>query len=85
MLRDEEKYYGYRDDAIAVYADVIAPYKASLELWYVRNKTFLLDTKIIFTTALSLFFPRLEMGRFFPLAPQPPEDLKNEIEYNADQ
>lgn len=85
MLRDEEKYYGYRQDAAAVYADVIAPYKASLELWYVRNKTFLLDTKIIFLTALGIFFPRLEMDRFFPLAPALPEGLKNEAEYNADQ
>lgn len=85
MLRDEEKYYGYREDAAAVYADVIAPYKASLELWYVRNKTFLLDTKIIFATALSIFFPRLEMDRFFPLVPGFPEGLKNEAEYNADQ
>lgn len=85
MLRDEEKYYAYREDAAAVYADVIAPYKASLELWYVRNKTFLLDTKIIFATALTIFFPRLAMDRFFPLAPGFPEGLKNEAEYNADQ
>ena len=85
MLRDEEKYYGYREDAAAVYADVIAPYKASLELWYVRNKTFLLDTKIIFATALSIFSPRLEMGRFFPLAPELPEGLQIEVEYHADQ
>lgn len=84
MLRDEEKYYGYREDAAAVYADVIAPYKASLELWYVRNKTFLLDIKIILATALSIFFPRLEMDRFFPLAPRLPEGLKNEAEYNAE-
>ena len=85
MLRDEEKYYGYREDAVAFYEDVIAPYKASLELWYVRNKTFLLDTKIIFATALSIFFPRFEMGYFFPLAPEFPEGLQNEVEYNADQ
>jgi lipopolysaccharide/colanic/teichoic acid biosynthesis glycosyltransferase len=85
MLRDEEKYYGHRDDAEALYTDVIAPYKANLEVWYVLNKTFLLDAKIIFATALSLFFPRLEMDRFFPLAPQPPENLRNEIKGSADE
>lgn len=85
MLRDEEKYYGHRDDAEVLYTDVIAPYKANLEVWYVLNKTFLLDAKIIFATALSLFFPRLEMDRFFPLAPQPPEDLRIETKGSADE
>lgn len=83
MLRDEEKYYGHRDDAEVLYANVIAPYKANLEVWYVLNKTFVLDAKIIFATGLSLFFPRHEMERFFPLAPQPPEELRSEVKGNA--
>ena len=39
ILRDEESYYAHRRDAKEFYIRVISPYKQSLELWYVNNKS----------------------------------------------
>ena len=38
------------------YENHITPYKAELELWYEKNKSFLCDLKIIFLTAWVIFF-----------------------------
>jgi len=38
------------------YKNYITPYKAELELWYVKNKSFLYDLKIIFLTAWVILF-----------------------------
>ena len=35
ILRDEENYYAHRPDAKEFYIDVISPYKAQIEIWYV--------------------------------------------------
>ena len=41
MLRDEESFYAHRSDAQDFYRNEISPYKASLEIWYVENQSFL--------------------------------------------
>ena len=46
ILRDEESYYAHRRDAKEFYIRVISPYKQSLELWYVNNKSSFLNVKI---------------------------------------
>jgi len=38
------------------YEHHITPYKAELELWYEKNKSFICDLKIIFLTAWVIFF-----------------------------
>ena len=38
------------------YKREIAPYKGTVELWYKRKKSFLLDMKIIFVTAWVVLF-----------------------------
>ena len=38
------------------YENHITPYKAELELWYEKNKSFICDLKIIFLTAWVIFF-----------------------------
>ena len=38
------------------YENHITPYKAELELWYEKNRSFLCDLKIIFLTAWVIFF-----------------------------
>ena len=40
ILRDEESYYAHRSDAHDFYKNIISPYKGSIELWYVENKSF---------------------------------------------
>ena len=60
------------------YDSFIMPYKGQLETWYVRNRTILIDLKIIFITALKIFFPKLKLNlsKFFQLMPHPPEELQ---------
>jgi lipopolysaccharide/colanic/teichoic acid biosynthesis glycosyltransferase len=39
------------------YEKFIAPYKGELELWYNKNKGFVVDLLIIFLTAWVILFP----------------------------
>ena len=60
VFRDEESLISssnYKDPHV-FYKNVIAPYKGELELWYLKNKSFTTDLKIIFLTAWVIFFKR---------------------------
>jgi len=49
------------------YKEDIAPYKGDLELWYIRNQSFLLDLKIILMTVWVVLFPDSKIyQKFFP-------------------
>ena len=54
------------------YREDIMPYKAVIELWYLENKSILVDIKIIFLTAVCVLFPdtRLYMKVFKGLPEQ---------------
>lgn len=77
LLRDEESLYGHRTDASEFYKNKISPYKAELEIWYVKNQSLLLDISIIFLTLFAILFPRLRVEDLFSSIPKPPKDLKN--------
>ena len=47
----------------AFYAEDIAPYKGELEIWYIKNRSFLLDMKLIFLTAWVILFPDSKLYR----------------------
>ena len=55
------------------YRTEISPYKGELELWYQKNKSMLLDLKIIFLTAWIIVFPgsKLHFKWFKDLPPDP--------------
>jgi len=58
VFRDEEKLMTDTDKPIKeYYAEVIAPYKGELELWYQKKANLLNDLKIIFLTGWSIIFP----------------------------
>ena len=60
IFRDEESLISTaaeNEDPHEFYKRVIAPYKGALEMWYQENKSFVLDTKLIFITAWVIFFP----------------------------
>lgn len=80
VLRDEESYYAHRHDAHEFYKTVISPYKASLEIWYVENKTFFLNIKIIFFTALAIVNPAYLVEKHFKNLPKMPTKLENSKE-----
>ncbi len=70
VLRDEESYYAHRTDAQDFYRNVISPFKASLEIWYVENKSFMLNLKIIFVTIIAIIKPTWNAADFFSTAPR---------------
>ncbi len=64
IFRDEEKLMTETDRPIQeYYAEVIAPYKGKLELWYQERASIFNDIKIIFLTAWSIFFPESRLVR----------------------
>ena len=75
VLRDEESYYAHRDDAHNFYKNVISPYKGSLELWYLENKSFYIDLKIIFLTAIAIIKPSFNSITCFKEIPKMPYEM----------
>lgn len=64
IFRDEEKIISENSDhknPHKYYKKYIAPYKGSLELYYQKNKSLILDFKIIFLTALVIIFPESKL------------------------
>ena len=72
IFRDEEKLVSQAADARAMYVSIY-PYKAALELWYLRHASFYTDIMIIFLTAWSIIFPSNKlMEKFFRDLPARP-------------
>lgn len=75
ILRDEESYYAHRSDAQDFYNNVISPFKADLEIWYVKNKSFVLDIKIIILTVIMVISPSFDPLKFFQNLPKVPLEM----------
>tara|TARA_Y100000768_G_scaffold68741_1_gene48220 strand:- start:330 stop:1001 length:672 start_codon:yes stop_codon:yes gene_type:complete len=77
VFRDEEKWISnHNGDKHIFYKEKIAPYKTDLELWYLKNQSFLVDLKLILITALVIFFPKLNIiDKFFKNIPEKPSHL----------
>ncbi|MDB4415722.1 sugar transferase [Akkermansiaceae bacterium] len=60
IFRDEESIFSAikDEDPHGFYKRVIAPYKGELEMWYQKNKSFLLDSQLIVLTVWVILFPR---------------------------
>ncbi len=78
VFRDEERIISAAElPPREFYSKHIAPYKGALELWYLDNKSFLTDLKILFLTVWVILFPESElMYRAFDNIPEKPEELK---------
>jgi lipopolysaccharide/colanic/teichoic acid biosynthesis glycosyltransferase len=57
IFRDEERYLNQQRDPVKFYQEVIAPYKAELELWYLQNQSLTMYFKLIILTALVVIYP----------------------------
>ena len=77
VFRDEQKWISnYNGDKHVFYKEKIAPYKTDLELWYLKNQSFLVDLKLILITALVIVFPKLDIiNKFFKNVPRKPSHL----------
>ena len=72
VFRDEERILSESSKPyLECYREDIAPYKARLELWYIENRSLLVDVKILLLTAWVVFFPESKLYfRFFGGLPQ---------------
>ena len=77
VLRDEESYYAHRSNAHDFYREAISPYKGSLEVWYVNNRSTSLKAKIIAFTFIAILFPNVNFERYFLNLPIMPKELIN--------
>lgn len=75
FFRDEEGLLEKTDKELQqFYIEDIAPYKGELELWYNKNRSFMMDLKIIACTAWVVVSPNSDaLRQAFPDAPLPPE------------
>jgi lipopolysaccharide/colanic/teichoic acid biosynthesis glycosyltransferase len=72
VFRDEERILNESSKSyLECYREDIAPYKGRLELWYIQNRSLLVDVKILLLTAWVVFFPESKLYfRFFGELPQ---------------
>lgn len=72
IFRDEEKLISESGlDPAVFYKQVIAPYKGEVEIWYNKNKSLIIDIKLIFITAWVILFPNSNIiFKWFPSLPK---------------
>ena len=77
VFRAEEDYIQRDPNPQQFYADVIAPYKGSLEVWYYNNKGFRLYFLLIILTLIHVFYPKSQaVWSTLTSLPKLPEELK---------
>lgn len=77
VFRNEEELLQNFDDKRAFHQNIIAPYKAALECWYVDNATLGNYLKLIFLTAIVVIKPGFSGWKtWFKDLPAVPEELK---------
>lgn len=78
VFRDEEELISKSgEEPFEFYKSKIIPYKASLELWYLSNKSIYVDVLIIFLTAWVIAFPKSTIHyRILKGLPVKPQNLK---------
>lgn len=82
IFRDEEEIMHGSNASIDFYNKVIAPYKGSLEEWFVANKGILIYFLAIFITVWAVFIPKTRIAWIiFKTLPEPPCELKPLFNY----
>ena len=77
VFRDEEIWISnHSGDKHQFYQDMIAPYKAQLELWYLNKSSLSVDFSLIFITAWVIIFPKSNLvNKAFKSLPKRPTHL----------
>ena len=78
FFRDEEEMLDGFEDALSFYREVIIPYKADLEMWYVERRSIRLYFLLILLTAWAIPFPGTTLPqRLLKGLPRPPDSLRS--------
>lgn len=76
VFRDEESILDRAPDKTAFYAQVIAPYKGALELWYIERRCLRIHLLLVVLTVCAVVFPESRLHwRLLPDLPAPPPEL----------
>ena len=82
IFRGEEEIMHGASASVDFYDNVIAPYKGSLEEWFVSNKGIYIYFMAIFITACAVLFPSTKIAwMVFRDLPEPPSELKKTLNY----
>jgi lipopolysaccharide/colanic/teichoic acid biosynthesis glycosyltransferase len=82
IFRGEEDILAGANGSVEFYKNTIAPYKGSLETWYISNHTLANYFKSIVVTAIVVFLPNSQVAwKAFKGLPEPPEELKEPLNY----
>ena len=81
IFRNEENLMTGITENILFYDNYIAPYKGSLEIWFVENKSLYLYFKLILITIWVVIFPSSQVLKWnlFKNLPKPPKDLISKL------
>ena len=82
IFRGEEEIMHGASATVDFYDNVIAPYKGSLEEWFVSNKGINIYFLAILVTVWAVVFPSSKVAwRVFRDLPKPPAELKHALNY----
>ena len=84
IFRAEEEIMHGATASVDFYSNVIAPYKGSLEEWFVSNKSLYIYFMAVFVTAWAVLIPSTKIAwRVFRDLPEPPTELKQALNYTS--
>ena len=82
IFRNEQEILSKANDRHNFYLEFIAPYKMTLETWYIQNKSIILYLKLIYLTAYAVLFKSSQLHwKLFSDLPKPPKQLYSDIGY----
>jgi lipopolysaccharide/colanic/teichoic acid biosynthesis glycosyltransferase len=82
LFRNEEQFVYLENNPVDFYANTIAPYKGSIEEWYVKNKRIWMYFALIFLTIWVVLSPSSKvLWKVFKELPLPPSDLCIALNY----
>jgi lipopolysaccharide/colanic/teichoic acid biosynthesis glycosyltransferase len=82
VFRSEERLLADHTASLGYYDSVIAPYKGSLEIWYVENRSISNYLTIIILTIWVVLVPSSTLTwRIFEGMPKPPKELSRALGY----
>ena len=76
VFRNEESFLNNEQDAQSSYKNFIAPYKGTLEVWYIENMSFKVYVYLILFTIFVVVFSRVgKLWVLFPTLPKPSKEF----------
>lgn len=83
VFRDEENILSGENASVDFYREVVAPYKGTLEVWFVKNHSLVNYLLLIACTIVAVLNPTSKLvWKLFRSLPMPPENLRKALGYS---